>query len=157
MARRRYEPAMVRRLPDTGRCMTREEAEAILAGEAAQSLIGNWAELVVITRAKSYRGKCQWATRRRGGVIRLSLVWATSRAQFILTLCHEVAHHKRGRGRQPHGYQWKHKFAETLIEAVGLGLLTEEERSAARRIIFEGKLGDGLDTAGPWNLIAQEA
>lgn len=105
----------------------RPDLVALLSSQPAQVLMSGKVDLVQLVRVKSYWGKARLrhgSTHKRS--IRLNVRPNPSRAELILLLCHEVAHHGADL-IEHHSQKWRKGYARLVEQAGQLGLLSEEQ------------------------------
>jgi len=102
-----------------------ETLAALMRSAPVQELIAGHADVIELVAVKSYGGS---AFVRRDGtrVVRLNVALNASASEFVLVLCHELAHHIAGVLRR-HDPSWREACADLLRRAGSLGLLSDEE------------------------------
>jgi len=130
-----------------------EELAALMRSEPLQELIAEHADVIELVAVKSYVGN---AIRRRDGtrVVRMNVALDAGDSEFVLVLCHEVAHHIAG-VRRRHDETWRRACAELLRRAGGLGLLSDEEVAQGVDTVLHGAASifrgwDGPGTGREW-------
>lgn len=102
-----------------------DELADMLRATAVQELMSERVDLIELIAVSSYCGK---AFVRGNGcrVIRLNTTLELEASEYVMLLCHELAHHAAGLG-QRHSQRWREEYAHLIGRAGGLGLLGAAE------------------------------